>query len=140
MIQRIQTIFLFLAAAGNVALVIMPWAKSSVAGASGPFADMVLSASDHFIGLTAFIGAAIAGLSAIMLYRRRPQQIQLTRLSIFLTMVGTAWHIWVCYAEKADKEYQLAFFVWLPILFLDALAIRSIARDEKKVRSADRLR
>jgi hypothetical protein len=140
MIQRIQTVYLFLAAVGNAVLVAMPWAKSAVPSASGAFSDMVLSASDHIISLAAFIGAAIAGLIAIGLYTRRPRQIQFTRLSIFLTLTGTALLIWLSYSEKADKSLQSAFFLWIPILLLDSLAIRNIVRDEKKVRSADRLR
>jgi hypothetical protein len=140
MIQRIQTIFLFLAAAGNVALGLMPWAKSDSASPAGAFSDMVLSASDHIIAILAFFGAAIAGLVAIGLFSKRPRQIQMTRLSVLLTLGGAALLIWISYAEKAEKEMQMAFFLWIPVLLLDALAIRNISRDEKKVRAADRLR
>ena len=144
MIQRIQSIFLFLASACFFGLFALPLAKSDVAG-SYFFSDQIYDVQDHIV-LTGLAGlGGLVTLIAIFLYKKRTAQMRLG----FLGIISAIFLILVAYlfvANEGDKmgniEIQEQIGIGLPILaiILIIIANRFIKKDDRLVRSMDRLR
>ena len=155
MIQRIQTLYLVLAASLVGLLMIIPFCVSHSANAAyfanigGYYAVSNLAKpvypSTYLLILAGLIVATI--LVTIFLFSNRKIQI---RLSIGATLLNAllAWLL-INFPGKMRKELpeiadniEFSFGISLPILSALCLlfAIRSIRKDEKLVKSADRLR
>ena len=146
MIQRIQTLFLLLAAAAGFSLLAMPFASSAQEiAASSLFSDQTFNVNDSIAILVLFALAGALSLASIFLYKNRPIQLKLTRIAIFVNLVGIVVSTVLFIQDKANQgneEIQYGFGVGMPLLFVlfGALAIKAISKDEKLVRSMDRLR
>ena len=145
MIQRIQSIFLLLSGACLGGTFALPFADSAQPVPGTLFADSYFSNSDH-IGLMVLFGlAALASIAAIFLYNNRPLQKNISWASILLALGAIAFGVFF-FMQQADAMGSVAVDeepgALLPIaaLVFDFLAIRSINKDERLVRSADRLR
>ena len=120
MIQRIQTVYLFLAA---VAMIV---------GAIHSFSMVA-------VGVVALVAACVS-LYAISLYKKRPLQLTVSRI---LALFGVAFICFHCRGSSGD--FSQKSFIW-PVAatavacILWVLAARAIMRDEKLVRSLDRIR
>ena len=155
MLQRIQSIYLLLAALAIYALFFFPLVhnvyidgKAITLMVTGIFQD-VNGARTHtqfFVGLTA--ATAIIGLIPliiIFLFKNRKQQITLC-YSTMLVIIG--YSFWMAQtAKEVMGNIQIDTHNWGIGLFLSSLslllllfAIRAIKNDEKLVKSADRLR
>src|ERR1700761_9178784 len=150
MIQRVQSIYLFLASLAIFALYLFPLLHNAgpipmtimVTGSyiEGPG---VQAMATHFVALsavTAIIG--LVPLVIIFLYKNRKQQIALC-YSAILVIIG--YSFWIAQTAKGVMNGQLLHFgnygigmllCPLAIVLLIA-AIRSIQRDEKLIKSAD---
>lgn len=146
MIQRIQTIFLFIAALAFAALFKFPFAISDVSN-NGFLADKDFDVYDSPVLLVlAGLGVLIA-LVAIFLYKNRTLQIRLSYLVIILGILLIVVAVILFYNEATtllDKVHKIddAAGLYMPILAFIAgfLAAMFIRKDEKLVRSMDRLR
>ena len=149
MIQRIQTIYLALAAACAFGLFGLPFATSTQsADATSLFADGIYNINDHTALLGLFCAAGALALISIFLFNNRKQQLLMGRFAIIANVIGIILVLVFLYqdgaqtgaAEVAEVNEQLG--VGLPVLFIvfALLAHRGISKDEKLVRSADRLR
>ena len=158
MIQRIQTIFLLLAFLASAALFFFPLAgiystnvayKFYVYG----FQNMVPGEASVFSFMTTFPLLLLNALVAVMalvclfLYKNRVRQAKLVRLAILLDIVLIALVFFV-YAKIIETNLLASpnyldetgiYFPLISLIFL-ILANRSIMKDEKLVRSVDRLR
>lgn len=102
--------------------------------------------STFYISLFMFVGAAVA-LVSIFQYKNRLRQIQLGALNS-LIIGGSVIFTWFVYISKAELlidptkqgQFDVGFYLPLVALLLNSFANRFIRRDEKLVRSADRLR
>ncbi len=154
MIQRLQTVFLALAAILMSLLFSRPmsFATTDQALPAGNVQNMltdgVYNTQDHLVLLILAILGILVPLITIFLYRNRPLQMKLSRLSIALA--GLFIVLIIVFLQQNNQElafengitieYGYGYIIpVLAILFL-ALAIRYIRKDEKLVRSADRLR
>lgn len=157
MIQRIQTIFLFLiAVAMGVALANPLWEK---AGTTSPeMAHLNALQYSQQQGLTTFVTpmwylglllalVALSSLYALFQYRNRLTQTALCAVNaLMLTAIMGIVLYRTLYAGKeygnpADQgEFLLGFYAIIAALVFNALANRFIRRDEKLVRGSDRLR
>lgn len=157
MIQRIQTIFLFLIAlAMGVALANPIWEK---AGAKSPeMAHLSALQYTRQEGITTYgdtvwylaLLIALVGLTslyAIFQYRNRLTQTALCAVNaLMLTAIMGIILYRTLYAGKAygnptdQGEFLTGFYAIIAALLFNALANRFIRRDEKLVRGADRLR
>lgn len=145
MIQRVQSIFLLLSSASFWSLFGIPFASSDQA-TSGFLADLQYNIQDHLVLLILTVLGGLAALIAIFLYKNRPLQIRLGYVAMVVAILLPVTVILLFYNE-ASKNFlnvriddQLGIYLPLAgILFL-ALALRYIRKDEKIVRSADRLR
>ncbi len=154
MIQRIQSVFLLLAAGAMALLFTKPMSFASVLGDETNYtlvedamlADGVFGASDHVIlWLLVFVSIALS-LLVIFLFKNRPLQMRLSRLSITIMIIIVALAIILFVRDyrlvSAGAEVTIEYGFVPPILaiVLTILALRAIRKDEKLVRSADRLR
>ncbi len=146
MIQRIQSLFLLLAALGSFALYLLPFAATPQDVLTNEiFADSVYNLLDH-PGLIAFFSLAGAlALVAIFLYNNRRLQMRLTIFAAVALVIGIAFGlIYFINNSGGLDEVQIAdqAGVYLPVasLIFILLAYRYIGKDEKLVQSMDRLR
>ncbi len=142
MIQRIQSIFLLLAAGACFGLLGLPFAETDQVLAQGFFTDADFDILDHWSLLVLFLGAGLLLVVAIFLYKSRPTQLKLTLVSILLVVGGAVASVILLTQSTATDRAEVSFGIALPILAIafSLLARRGIQRDEKLVRSADRLR
>ena len=158
MIQRIQSLFLFLAFLAAVALFFFPLAgiysptvaykfyiyelKNMVPGEPSLFSFMT---TFPLLLLNILVAAITAG--SIFLYKNRVKQMKFVRLAILLEIVLIAL-VFFIYAKIIETNLMASpdyldeagiYFPLISLIFL-ILANRSIIKDEKLVRSIDRLR
>lgn len=158
MIQRIQTLFLVIVVAASISMFFFP-----LAGIYSPtstyhffiyeFRNMVPGEASVISKGTviplAGLGALIGLISAvsIFLYRNRITQVKLVRFAIFLDVILLAL-IFFVYANIIEKylfaspDYMSEAGIYFPLVILIflMLANRFILKDERLVRSMDRLR
>jgi hypothetical protein len=136
MIQRLQTLWLLLAAACAFATFKFPYYSGTNAK---NIADQELTASGNFLILLITIVVGGLALFTISLYKKRRMQMLLCILGILLEAVL----IFLYYSEsKTYIRGTLAFTAILHgcIVFLFFIAAKAINKDEKLVKDSDRLR
>lgn len=155
MLQRIQSIYLLLASLVLFALFLFPLAHNVYVNnkpvnitVSGIYQDVNGQNiySEHFTAITAVtVIVALIPLIIIFLFNNRKQQIALC-YSMILVLFGYSY--WVAQAvKKAAGEIVIDTHNFGIGLFMSSLsiicilaALKAIQRDEKLVKSADRLR
>ena len=154
MLQRVQSIYLLLASLALLALFLFPLVHNVYVNGK-PISIMVtgvyqdvngqLTHTQFFVALTAATAiVALIPLVIIFLYKNRKQQIALC-YSAILVIIG--YSFWMSQAaKKVMGEIQIDTHNWGIGLFLSSIcllfiifAIKAIQRDEKLVKSADRL-
>ncbi|HSM63740.1 MAG TPA: DUF4293 domain-containing protein [Gillisia sp.] len=136
MLQRIQTIYLFLAALISGVLIFFVSLWSNEAGES-------VFVEEVYIALGLFIGSAVLSFISIFLFKNRKLQFVLGRINIllnfFLLGVFVYWSLTIP-GEMEISEKGIGMFIpVLSIVFL-VLANKAIKKDEDLVKSVDRLR
>ncbi len=155
MIQRIQSVWLFLATASIFSLFLFPYLQLiSPTGTAmslkvtGVYENIngQMVQTQEFLGLTiAAVILALIPFGIIFLYRDRKRQVIFSIAVIFLIVGFSFWLVQSAKAVIGDvalRSENYGIGVILPsiaILFV-ILAIRGIRRDDKLIRSADRLR
>ncbi len=153
MIQRIQSIFLFLAS-GSLGTLFIP--SVSIGDFNQPNAQIPASADGYLnifddkilLGLTGV--ALVVAFLTIFLYKSRPNQIRLAWVSVIACLALLGMSVFETKAQT-DMVQQVAyagtfspsFIAYIPMvvaIIFGWLAIRNIRKDEILVRSADRLR
>ena len=144
MIQRIQSLFLLLSSAAFWTEFAAPFATTDVAS-QGVMNDLVYNIHDSpvLIGLT-IIGGLVT-LSAIFLFNNRPLQKRLSYLGVVMAILLPLIAFLLIYNERTGDalrtiNYDLGIFPPLVALIFAVLAGRAIGKDDKLVRSMDRLR
>ena len=142
MIQRIQSVYLLLAAILGVFSYFMPFAQAgsdtmtiyNVSNLSGEVA------SAQIFPWLISLGIAVT-LLAIFLFKKRSLQIKVSAgAAMIFLLTGSLFLI------LADRftNLKIDFQFWIALPFISALlcyaAVRNIKKDEKLVRAADRLR
>lgn len=149
MIQRIQSIFLFVAAAAGFGQFATPYLTSepgNPAGTLPALADNVVNPFDNpgLLGLCMLGG--LVSLVAIFLYKNRPLQARLAggaAVASILLIVLAAFVIFQLNQQMPEGgATHFGVGLALPIVAMVSnwLAARSIRSDEQLVRSSDRLR
>ena len=145
MIQRIQSLYLLLAAVSYAALFFLPIVTTKT-----PFgtimADGVFYTTEHS-WLTAFAALATVVIAVtILLYNNRPLQL---KMSLLATLFSAAWIFMALYkivvldtkgGEDIFVSHSIAFFALLAGILFTALGFYNIKKDESTVRSMDSLR
>lgn len=146
MIQRIQSIFLFLAAAAGFGVLALPFATTpEIVQGSSLFADKMFSIGDNIGLLVLFAVAGALSLAAIFLYQNRSLQMKIGKMALGADVLGVilaAVLYWQDSSNNAAASINGGWGACLPPIFIvfATLAIKAIKKDEALVRSADRLR
>ena len=142
MIQRIQTVYLLIITVSGVLILCFP-----IMGVCSP--DVGLS---KIYAFTAILIPVVA-LFAIFIFKKRSLQVLLTVAIIFLVVLFYLFGIMffvTAYRQISQTveevngslniNFSLIFFLHIINLVLSILTIRAIRRDEKLVKSLDRIR
>ncbi|MEM9918188.1 MAG: DUF4293 domain-containing protein [Bacteroidota bacterium] len=147
MIQRIQSVFLLLAAASAFCLLAFPFASTSeVVANSANFSDGLFNLQDNIGMMVLFIAAGALALISIFLYSNRKRQLLIGRFAIIANVIGLILAFAIYYNDSDSIAETVAINdeagLYMPIVFLvfALLAQRFINKDEKLVKSMDRLR
>jgi len=150
MIQRIQSIFLLLAAICLGLLFLDAFnfgIAESVTTNDTMLSDGDLDASDHVLMSGLAIAGIIVSLVSIFLFNNRKLQSNVTMVSFFIISMlhgaaGFYFHQNSEFAESLNGSLEFSFGWACPFLALvfAVLALRGIGKDEKLVKSMDRLR
>ncbi len=157
MLQRIQTIFLFLiAVAMGVALVNPIWQKFGTDPAdlarltaleySEKSGISTIVSPVWYLGLL-MLAVAVICIYAITQYRNRLRQTFLSAInSLLMTgIMGITLYLTLykgrAFGSESDQgNFLLGFYAIIASLVLNTLANRAIRRDERKVRESERFR
>lgn len=142
MIQRIQTIFLLLASASFGGLFLLPLATSDQPTTMF-LSDRVYDITDHpaLLGLTLL--GVVLGLIAIFLFKKRPAQVKLGYMVIVLAIL-LPLAAFLLFMNESAAAVQVSdepgMILPAGAILFGALAVHFIRKDEKLVKSMDRLR
>ncbi|MBR6437625.1 MAG: DUF4293 domain-containing protein [Bacteroidales bacterium] len=162
MIQRKQTIFMFLAAIASALLFFMPLASFNadgnvmnftIFGIKNPIETLTLSKSYTWPLIVLTVLMTILPLYTIFKYKKRELQVKLCHLNmlfnivfigiVFLYYDGDIQKI-IAAVEGDSYELTVAYFFGMIIplanLVFEILAIRGIKKDIELLKSVDRLR
>lgn len=150
MIQRIQTIY-FLLAIILLALFFIPAVSfvttegDTSSSQSMLLADGIYNISDHLVLLILVLLGGLLPLVALFQFKNRPLQVRLGKVAIFLLaglLAFAAIFLFVDMQAAGQMEVSFGFGFIVPVLCIIFLylANRAAQKDEKLVRSADRLR
>lgn len=146
MIQRIQTIYLLLAAAAGFSTLALPFASTaSGIQSSALFADASFSTGDNIGLLVLFAIAGALALASIFLFGNRKTQKTISWVALAVNLVGGGLAGFLYFQDSshvATAEIAPGLSAFLPLAFMvfAFLAINGIKKDDALVRSADRLR
>lgn len=137
MIQRVQTIYLFLVAAACVLYIFLPIGNVTLNDVAG-----VWYIKQSMPNLITDILLAIIAVVAIFLYNNRQMQMKVVLVNILLSLALIGLFFYELMQHYGISHYSFRFGAVLPIFILlfNVLAYGSIKSDEKLVRSMDRLR
>jgi hypothetical protein len=141
MIQRKQTIWLLLAAIAGFLITQVPL---YVASLSGEIMKKFMATESLLLFAVAVL-SALLGFITIFLFKNRSLQMKLSFLGLLTSIGFIALQIWKIDEFRATNAPLKGSYYWgalLPIVmaFFFFLAIRNIRKDEKLVKSLDRLR
>lgn len=158
MIQRIQTVFLFVIALAMGAVSLVPiWAAKNPEGTKMAKlwahqlvlkeGDVETSLANPMLIMALSILAALVAVFSITQFKNRMLQMKLGMVNSILiggTLIASVYYMNVALsnfeAETLQGGYKIGF--WLPLVAVisNFFANRFIRRDERLVKSADRLR
>lgn len=135
MIQRIQSIYLFLAV---ITVFVVTWFFPLFTTKGG-----VIYLVDEPVFFGAYMFSGIISLFTIFKYKNRKQQVVSGRINIIINFVAFGFLLYYFYNTlQVDNQTELGATAFLPILVVIfvSMANRAIMRDEALVRAADRFR
>lgn len=139
MIQRIQTLWLALAALAAVLTLRFSVFSGNKKDAAQVLTWKELTATSNLIIAIFTIAVAVIAAIVIFLYKNRRLQLRLSLLSLLLTIIILALYYYET-KKFAQGKYDLTALVALSIPVFLLLAIRGIYKDDRLIKNADRLR
>lgn len=147
MIQRIQTIYIFIAAVLVALLLKLNFAELTVNGELYIFnAKGIISGEQvlfNGLPILGFIGLiTLLHLIVIFLYKKRILQIRMLGFTMILLLGLVGVMLFFLYAAYDNAEVVFKVPMVFPVIafILDYLAIRAIGKDEALIRSLNRIR
>jgi hypothetical protein len=136
MIQRIQSVYLLLAAGISAGLIYVfhLWITSE---------GVKTFAKDELLFFGLFLGSAALSLLSIFMFKNRKLQFVLGRLNIILNFILLGLLVYQSLnvsGEALVSEKGIGIFIPILSIVLLALANKAIKKDEDLVKSVDRLR
>jgi len=141
MLQRIQTIWLLLAAALGIVSLKTSFYSGHRINDALPKAMVFMPGTYNILLIVCTTGVAFASLFGIFLYKNRKLQLRIAIAALLLSVLTIALYYWQTQSFiPTESSYNLTALVPLAIPFILFLAARSIWKDEQLVKSVDRLR
>ncbi|OQP47803.1 hypothetical protein A4H97_31050 [Niastella yeongjuensis] len=140
MIQRLQSIWLLLAAAAAFCSLKVPFYSGPMI-VGNQTQQVKLTAESNLLLLILTAGVGIASLIAIFLYKNRKKQLRIVLLTLLVSILNLGLffiEIKKFVPDQGNLTLTAVCALFVPILLF--FAIRGIRRDEKLVKSLDRLR
>lgn len=141
MLQRIQTIWLLLAAVCGFSMYKVSIFEATLTN------NVIykLSATESLLLFAVLMSVACLSLIAIFLFKNRPLQSKVVLISILLSIAAIALEVWQIEKYKSSATitkgtYEFGGLLPIVMTILLILAARGIRKDEKLVKSLDRLR
>ena len=139
MIQRVQSLWLLLAAVFGFLTFKLPFYSGNKKDIVPPTGTEPLKASSQILLLVLASSVIIICFAALVMYKKRKQQLNLTIINIILSIVLIViYFMQIQNFEKGFLSLSCLFTLAIPVFLF--LAARGIWRDEKLIRSLDRLR
>lgn len=148
MIQRIQSIWFLLAAITIFCLLFIP-----IVGLGSGTAYQVLygsglkttgagTSATNFPLLISTVFAGLISVANIFNFRNRKLQIRIALLNVVLILALSVWFFQIIKSVSGLTQIDVEPGIFLPLIavIFTLLAVRGIKKDEKLIRSADRLR
>lgn len=136
MLQRIQTVYLLLAAAVSAGLIFVLHLWVTQEG-------LTVFAKDSYFLFAMFLASALLSVLAIFMFKNRKFQFVLGRLNIIVNFILLGFFVYQSLnlsGETAVSEKGIGMFIPIISIVLLALANKAIKKDEELVKSVDRLR
>ncbi len=138
MIQRVQSIWLLLAAAcAFLTLKLSFYSGNKIIHNQKQF--LPLTATENIPLTILSVAVGIAALVLIFIYKDRKMQLRLTIANLLLSIVNIVL-FFSAIKKYVEGNYDITSIVVFIIPVFLFLAVRGINKDEKLIRSADRLR
>ncbi len=157
MIQRVQTIYLFLAVLSAIITFFVPYAnfysgdvklgEYAMFGVFNVQSDVLEMSSPFAFPAWVFgILAVLAPVAAILLFKNRPVQLRVARLTY---LVNLSYWVYLIFAidatadqvfTNADVLHNAGFYLPIIAAVFAFLGVRGIKKDEALVKSLDRIR
>lgn len=135
MIQRVQTLWLLLAAAAS--FLTLNFAFYSGTTAEGAYLE--LNAKENIPILILSVATAVLALVTIFLYKNRKLQMKLTLVGLGVSILTLVLYFKKT-SEFANGNYSIWAILSLVVPVFLFFATRGIYKDEKLIKSLDRLR
>jgi drug/metabolite transporter (DMT)-like permease len=136
MIQRIQTLWLLLASICAFASVKLPFYYGSL---EVPGPTTTITPYDNFMLLVFVIATALMALVSIFLFSNRSLQIKMCIVGLVLSLANLMhYFLYMKNFKTGGLSLYSALSFLVPVFFI--LAIISIYKDQKLLKSLDRLR
>lgn len=143
MIQRIQSLWLLLAALLVLGLFLLPSFTGRVEGVEASVyatgIKLKTGGQQNLLLLMSTLMAAVISLVNIFNYRNRSLQKRIAILNMLLLVLLLFWYFQLGKTLEASK-IGIGIFLPMAAILFSFLAIKGIQFDEKLIRSADRLR
>ena len=139
MIQRIQSVWLLLAAIFAAITFSVPFYVAGVLDTTGHTQSASLTATTNLLLTIVTILSGATAFAAIFLFENRKLQLRVTILGLLFTILLIALYI-VQLKNFPLGTFALSCVIHFGVFAFYILAIRGIRKDEKLVKSLDRLR
>lgn len=159
MIQRLQSVFLFLVALAMTGTLFSPiWLQVNPGNTqkmeldawylilkSLPEEDIISVSGNYYIGIMAIIAAFLA-LYSLFQYKNRKKQLLLNMINALLMGITLGLVVFVSYQANLEFNpnvsgaYVLGFYCIVFGLIMNLIANRFIKKDELLIKSIDRIR
>jgi hypothetical protein len=140
MIQRLQSLWLLIASALAFATLRISFFSGNILVENVKQFQRFTAMSNIFLMILTVV-VAIGSLITLFLYKNRKLQIKITTALLVLSILDLVlYYLQTKNFVPTDWSFDLTAVLALAIPFFLILAIRGISKDEKLIRSVDRLR
>ena len=144
MIQRIQSLYLLLAAVCSIGLIYVFDLWINKAGSSYYALDLITN-NEFTLKIIPilFILSGVMSIVSVFMFKKRKNQFVINRLNIlvnFILLGALIYHLLTLSGESQVSEKGIGAFLPIVVVVLLAIANRAIKKDEDLVKSVDRLR
>jgi len=144
MIQRIQTLYLFLSAVISLGLIFLFSLWKNVGEAEYYALSLLNESNFAFIIIPVFfLISGLLSLISLFFYNHRLKQFIINRINILINLILLGvliYHLLTLSGEAQVSEKGIGVFLPIIVIVLLVMANKAIKKDEDLVKSVDRLR